>query len=134
LCIREDGNQQVCIVGLQEYNVSDIETVEKLVRKGNAARSKGTSSTGAKEESSRSHSVLQLAIKQNPVCPSNVTKRKSETGETKAKGAKVIGKISFIDLAGSEHGADRTHGDNDMRFALKKPLIFLNMIMSISID
>lgn len=117
LCIREDGNQRVCIVGLQEYEISDMETVEKLVSRGNAARSKG--SKGANEESSRSHSILQLAIKQNPVFPLNGTKRKSDSGELKAKNGEITGKISFIDLAGSEHGADHTHNDHGKRYALR---------------
>lgn len=119
MCIREDGDQQICIVGLQEYETSDIEAVEKVINKGNVARSKG--STGVNKESSRSHSILQLAIKQNPMFPGNGTRRKStESGElkAKAKGGKVIGKISFIDLAGSERGADYPHNDHDKRFAI----------------
>ncbi|KAB2618549.1 kinesin-13A-like [Pyrus ussuriensis x Pyrus communis] len=76
LCMREDGKQQVCIVGLQEYRVSNVEMVREFIEKGNSTRSTGT--TGADEESSRSHAVLQLC------------------------------KLSFIDLAGSEHSADTT--------------------------
>ncbi|KAL4578804.1 hypothetical protein LXL04_014935 [Taraxacum kok-saghyz] len=51
LCMREDGKQQVCIVGLQEFMVSHVETVKELIERGNATRSTGT--TGANEESSR---------------------------------------------------------------------------------
>ncbi|XWS69882.1 hypothetical protein CRYUN_Cryun03dG0001900 [Craigia yunnanensis] len=80
LCMREDGKQQVCIVGLQEYKVLDVQTIKELIERGNATRSTGT--TGANEESSR---------------------------ETKP--ARLVGKLSFIDLAGSERGADTT--DND---------------------
>ncbi|ONK80302.1 uncharacterized protein A4U43_C01F16120 [Asparagus officinalis] len=61
LCMREDGKQQVCIVGLQEFRVSDVDTIRELIVRGNATRSTGT--TGANEESSRSHAILQLAIK-----------------------------------------------------------------------
>uniref|UniRef100_A0A1D1XFU5 Kinesin-like protein n=1 Tax=Anthurium amnicola TaxID=1678845 RepID=A0A1D1XFU5_9ARAE len=96
LCMREDGKQQVCIVGLQEYRVSDVETIRELIGKGNATRSTGT--TGANEESSRSHAILQLAIK-----------RLVDGNESKP--ARLVGKLSFIDLAGSERGADTT--DND---------------------
>ncbi|CAI0474641.1 unnamed protein product, partial [Linum tenue] len=60
LCMREDGKQQVCIVGLQEYRVSDVKMIEELIERGNATRSTGT--TGANEESSRSHAILQLAM------------------------------------------------------------------------
>ncbi|KAL0397059.1 UNVERIFIED_CONTAM: Kinesin-like protein KIN-13B [Sesamum calycinum] len=60
LCMR-GGKQQVCIVGLQEYRVVDVETIKELIERGNATRSTGT--TGANEESSRSHAILQLTIK-----------------------------------------------------------------------
>ena len=45
----------MCIVGLQEYEVSNVETIRVLIEKGNATRSMGT--TGANEESSRSHAI-----------------------------------------------------------------------------
>ncbi|KAL1814426.1 hypothetical protein DCAR_0518563 [Daucus carota subsp. sativus] len=100
LCMREDGSKQVCIVGLQEYRVSDVETIKELIERGNATRSTGT--TGANEESSRSHAILQLAVK-----------RSADGSETKP--AKVVGKLSFIDLAGSERGADTTDNDKQTR-------------------
>ncbi|KAJ8755969.1 hypothetical protein K2173_024514 [Erythroxylum novogranatense] len=100
LCMREDGKQQVCIVGLQEYRVSDIEMIKDLIEKGNATRSTGT--TGANEESSRSHAILQLAIK-----------RSVDGSDTKPP--RLIGKLSFIDLAGSERGADTTDNDKQTR-------------------
>ncbi|CAK9185677.1 unnamed protein product [Ilex paraguariensis] len=100
LCMREDGKQQVCIVGLQEYRVSEVETITELIEKGSAARSTGT--TGANEESSRSHAILQLAIK------------RSGDGSG-SKPARVVGKLSFIDLAGSERGADTTDNDRQTR-------------------
>ncbi|KAI9160993.1 hypothetical protein LWI28_013483 [Acer negundo] len=100
LCMREDGKQQVCIVGLQEYRVSDVETIKELIERGSATRSTGT--TGANEESSRSHAILQLAIK------------KSIEGN-ESKPPRLIGKLSFIDLAGSERGADTTDNDKQTR-------------------
>ncbi|XP_074582190.1 kinesin-like protein KIN-13B [Curcuma longa] len=100
LCMREDGKQKVCIVGLQEYRVSSIDTIKDLIEKGNATRSTGT--TGANEESSRSHAILQLAIK------------KSVDGN-ESKPARICGKLSFIDLAGSERGADTTDNDKQTR-------------------
>lgn len=100
LCMREDGKQQVCIVGLQEYRVSDVEMIKELIERGNAARSTGT--TGANEESSRSHAILQLAIK-----------RSVEGAESKPP--RLVGKLSFIDLAGSERGADTTDNDKQTR-------------------
>ncbi|CAL5047983.1 unnamed protein product [Urochloa decumbens] len=98
LCMREDGKQQVCIVGLQEYRASDVEMIKELIERGNACRSTGT--TGANEESSRSHAILQLAIKK-------VVEGKESS--------RVVGKLSFIDLAGSERGADTTDNDKQTR-------------------
>uniref|UniRef100_A0A804K8F9 Kinesin-like protein n=1 Tax=Musa acuminata subsp. malaccensis TaxID=214687 RepID=A0A804K8F9_MUSAM len=100
LCMREDGKQKVCIVGLQEYRVSSLDTIKDLIEKGNATRSTGT--TGANEESSRSHAILQLAIK------------KTVDG-SESKPARIVGKLSFIDLAGSERGADTTDNDKQTR-------------------
>ncbi|XP_015933563.1 kinesin-like protein KIN-13B [Arachis duranensis] len=100
LCMREDGKQKVCIVGLQEYRVADVEQIKELIEKGNATRSTGT--TGANEESSRSHAILQLAIK------------KLIDGN-ESKPPRPIGKLSFIDLAGSERGADTTDNDKQTR-------------------
>ncbi|EOA30013.1 hypothetical protein CARUB_v10013116mg [Capsella rubella] len=100
LCMREDGKQQVCIVGLQEYRVSDTDAIMELIERGSATRSTGT--TGANEESSRSHAILQLAIK------------KSVEGN-QTKPPRLVGKLSFIDLAGSERGADTTDNDKQTR-------------------
>ncbi|KAG9152938.1 hypothetical protein Leryth_012563 [Lithospermum erythrorhizon] len=100
LFIREDGKQQVCIVGLQEHRVYNVETIKDLIVKGNSTRSTGT--TGANEESSRSHAILQLAIKR-PV------------DGNESKPPRMVGKLSFIDLAGSERGADTTDNDKQTR-------------------
>lgn len=99
--MREDGRQQVCIVGLKEFRVSDVELVKEYIDKGNQSRSTG--STGANEESSRSHAILQLVVK------------KTQEGKEVSR---VVGKISFIDLAGSERGADTTDNDRQTRLAL----------------
>ncbi|KAK1413895.1 hypothetical protein QVD17_29632 [Tagetes erecta] len=100
LCMREDGKQQVCIVGLQEYHVSNVETIKELIVRGNSRRSTGT--TGANEESSRSHAILQLAVKK--LIDGNASKPPH-----------LVGKLSFIDLAGSERGADTTDNDKQTR-------------------
>eukprot|EP01018_Ginkgo_biloba_P017526 Gb_23913 [translate_table: standard] len=100
LCMREDGRQQVCIVGLREFEVSDVQIVKDYIEKGSGSRSTG--STGANEESSRSHAILQLSIK------------KHSDGKD-SKGRKTVGKLSFIDLAGSERGADTTDNDRQTR-------------------
>ncbi|PON88333.1 Kinesin-like protein [Trema orientale] len=109
LCMREDGRQQVCIVGLQEFEVSDVQIVKEYIERGNAARSTG--STGANEESSRSHAILQLAVKKH----NEVKDSRRKIDENDSKVGRVVGKISFIDLAGSERGADTTDNDRQTR-------------------
>ncbi|XP_009630321.1 kinesin-like protein KIN-13A isoform X1 [Nicotiana tabacum] len=109
LCMREDGRQQVCIVGLQEFEVSDVQVVKEYIERGSAARSTG--STGANEESSRSHAILQLVIKKH----NEVKDSRRNNDGNESKGGKVVGKISFIDLAGSERGADTTDNDRQTR-------------------
>ncbi|KAJ3109092.1 Kinesin-like protein kif24 [Phlyctochytrium planicorne] len=95
LYAREDGKQQVCIVGLQEHEVSDVEELMRIFEFGNTARSTGA--TGANSDSSRSHAIFQIVIKH----------RKHKK--------KIQGKLSFIDLAGSERGADRGETDKQTR-------------------
>ncbi|KAL5713058.1 Kinesin-like protein KIN-13A [Ranunculus cassubicifolius] len=113
LCMREDGRQQVCIVGLQEFEVSDVQLVKEFIERGNSSRSTG--STGANEESSRSHAILQLVVKKhNEVKDSRRNPNNREEVDL-AKTGKVVGKISFIDLAGSERGADTTDNDRQTR-------------------
>ncbi|KAI7872303.1 P-loop containing nucleoside triphosphate hydrolase protein [Spinellus fusiger] len=84
---RTDGNNNVVIAGILEVPVLDVTKLMHVFEFGNNARMTGK--TGANEFSSRSHAVLQILIK-NINKPSN-----------------VHGKLSFIDLAGSERGADR---------------------------
>lgn len=54
-------------------------------------------STGANSDSSRSHAIMQVLLK-----PASAGRKKS---------VEPIGKLSFIDLAGSERGADRGEAD-----------------------
>lgn len=112
--MREDGRQQVCIVGLQEFEVSDVQIVKEFIEKGNAARSTG--STGANEESSRSHAILQLAVKKHSEVKESRRNNNNNNDGNDSKSGKVVGKISFIDLAGSERGADTTDNDRQTRY------------------
>ena len=61
LFAREDGKQQVCIVGLQEVEVDAVEQLMKVFEYGNMARSTGA--TGANADSSRSHAIFQIVLK-----------------------------------------------------------------------
>ena len=80
---REDAKQRVNIINLTESKVASVEEIMDLVHSGLKCRTCGT--TGANEESSRSHAILTYSIKH---------------------GGKLYSKMSFIDLAGSERGAD----------------------------
>ncbi|GJV02885.1 kinesin-like protein KIN-13A [Tanacetum coccineum] len=89
LCMREDGRQQVCIVGLQEFEVLDEQVVKEYIE---------------------GEMLVELVVKKH----NEVNTRRNNNNNNDAnesKGGKVVGKISFIDLAGSERGADTT--DND---------------------
>ena len=59
-------------------------------------------STGANADSSRSHAILQVLLK------------------PKKNRKQITGKLSFIDLAGSERGADRGDADTKTRYGNKK--------------
>jgi len=80
---REDARQNVNIVGLVEKRVQTVEDLMEVIQLGMTERITGV--TGANDESSRSHAVLQISLKQ---------------------GKRLFGKVTFIDLAGSERGAD----------------------------
>ncbi|KAG9285821.1 hypothetical protein G9A89_013246 [Geosiphon pyriformis] len=95
LFAREDGKKNVVIVGLQEYAIDNVDNLMQVFDYGNTVRSTG--STGANEDSSRSHAILQIVLKH------------------KKNRKKFHGKLSFIDLAGSERGADRGDADQKTR-------------------
>ncbi|KAF9920263.1 Kinesin-like protein kif24 [Linnemannia zychae] len=89
---REDGKNGVVVAGLKEFEIVNVEGLMQVFAYGNNARSTG--STRANADSSRSHAIMQIVLKD----------RANKT---------VIGKLSFIDLAGSERGADR--GETDVK-------------------
>ena len=81
--MREDGKQNVNIIGLTIRSISGIDEFISIISEGSAARI--TAQNGTNEESSRSHAIMQISL---------------------LKAKKTFGKISFIDLAGCERGAD----------------------------
>ena len=81
---REDGKGNICIVGLIEKKVNNLKELMSIIDFGLGARTTGI--TGANMDSSRSHAIMQICIKQSTGVP--------------------YGKISFIDLAGSERAVD----------------------------
>jgi len=89
----EDGNQTVNIIGLKEFEVNRVDDLIQKIVIGGANRVTGV--TGANEDSSRSHAILQLNI----VDPEG----------------KIFGRVTFIDLAGNERGADTYDQDKQTR-------------------
>ncbi|KXZ53036.1 hypothetical protein GPECTOR_8g401 [Gonium pectorale] len=108
LNILEDGKRKVVVVGLKEFTVDDVESVKALIEESSKQRSTG--STAANSDSSRSHSIMQFALKRMPPAPAGIPRRGEEPPEPK-----VVGKISFIDLAGSERGADTFDNNRQTR-------------------
>ena len=93
LVLREDGNATVNVVGLLEVEVENPDELFQCVEAGDEQRM--TSATMANYDSSRSHAILQMRI--------------IETG------GRDVGRVSFIDLAGNERGADTYDNDKQTR-------------------
>ena len=81
---REDGKGNICIVGLVEKQIINMKNLMSIIDFGLKSRTTGV--TGANDDSSRSHAILQILLR-------------DQNGDTH-------GKISFIDLAGSERAVD----------------------------
>lgn len=97
-CERRDGS--VTIMGLAEDEASTEMVAEEVMTRGLQARMTGK--TGANTQSSRGHAVLQFTIRGHEnVSPS----------EKQSKSDRIYSQLSFIDLAGSERGADRAEVD-----------------------
>ncbi|XP_078265900.1 kinesin-like protein KIF24 [Rhinoraja longicauda] len=93
LFAREDGNHEVQIVGLREIRVDGVKSLLEVISWGSKARSTGAS--GINSDSSRSHAIIQIQLK-DPV-------------------EAIVGRISFIDLAGSERAADAKDSDKQTK-------------------
>ncbi|MEE6457765.1 hypothetical protein FKM82_000028 [Ascaphus truei] len=93
LFAREDGKHVVQIVGLREVQVSSVDLLLEMILKGSKERSTGA--TGVNSDSSRSHAIIQIQIK-------DAANRK-------------LGRMSFIDLAGSERASDARESDKQTK-------------------
>ncbi|NWT89332.1 KIF24 protein, partial [Lanius ludovicianus] len=93
LFAREDGKHVVQIVGLREVQVDSVDGLLEVILKGEKERSTGA--TGVNSDSSRSHAIIQIQIK--------------DTAN------RAFGRISFIDLAGSERAADARDSDRQTK-------------------
>jgi kinesin family protein 2/24 len=56
--IREDGNGEVVVAGLEEINASTAEDMLAVIELGN--RNRTTHATESNDESSRSHAICQV--------------------------------------------------------------------------
>ncbi|NXR60557.1 KIF24 protein, partial [Rhadina sibilatrix] len=90
---REDGRHVVQIVGLREVQVDSVDELLEVILKGGKERTTGA--TGVNSDSSRSHAIIQIQIK--------------DTAN------RAFGRISFIDLAGSERAADARDADRQTK-------------------
>ncbi|KAF0696810.1 Aste57867_12472 [Aphanomyces stellatus] len=90
LDLREDPVKGPIVADLSEVVASNADEVMRLLRRGNKNRSQ--EATAANAVSSRSHAVLQVSVEQTEATPDTVTVLKT-------------GKLSMIDLAGSERAA-----------------------------
>ena len=82
--------------GLSEHEAHDADDIIDAINSGNGVRATG--STSANERSSRSHAVFQIILRK----PGKYRKT-------------LHGKLSLIDLAGSERGADTANTDRKTR-------------------
>jgi pSer/pThr/pTyr-binding forkhead associated (FHA) protein len=96
LLVQEDGRQQVCVTGLTEFAMESVEEVLSMINEGNNVRRTGA--TSANDTSSRSHAIMQFVLRKK--------------GRYKNP---VVGKLSIIDLAGSERGKDTAAMDRRRR-------------------
>ena len=90
LDLREDPIKGVCVAGLSEIEVDTPEEILDLLIFGNKNRTQ--EATGANETSSRSHAVMQI-----------ICEHKDRDAGIEAEIR--IGKLSLIDLAGSERAS-----------------------------
>jgi kinesin family protein 2/24 len=92
LNVREDGNGEVVVSDLMELQADTAEQLHAIIDTGN--RNRTTHATESNDESSRSHAICQIAL------------RDSRYNQGNGGNDGLIGRFSLIDLAGSERGAD----------------------------
>ncbi|XP_045122810.1 kinesin-like protein KIF2A isoform X5 [Portunus trituberculatus] len=102
LRVLEDGKNVVQVVGLQERACESVEDVLRLISLGSQVRTSGQ--TAANNQSSRSHAVFQIILRN--------LDRIEKQGD---KAYKLHGKFSLIDLAGNERGADTSSANRQTR-------------------
>lgn len=111
--VREDAKRRIQVVGLKEIEVSALSGLARLCE--HAACSRSTGSTGANDESSRSHSIMTFTIRSPKEEDILAEPTRLKKGNNHDGAMKTVGKLSFIDLAGSERGADTYENDKQTR-------------------
>lgn len=94
LKILEDGQGEIVVTGLQEFEAHNASHLLEMVAAGNDIRT--THATEANDTSSRSHAICQILLRD------------------KATGT-LSGKMSLVDLAGSERGTDTNQHNSQRR-------------------
>ncbi|CCE85264.1 Piso0_004846 [Millerozyma farinosa CBS 7064] len=97
--VREHPVRGPYVEGLREIQVNEFEDFMTALKEGNARRS--TAATGSNKNSSRSHAIVTLALKQTRFGPSR-GKTGDEIGYAKEQ---LVSNIKLVDLAGSERMA-----------------------------
>lgn len=129
LPVREDGKKKINVVGLREAHVPDMESFREKIREAQNARQ--TAATLANADSSRSHAILQLSLKRakgSKGMPSSgaatalaaaaaAAEARGGAAATSVSALEEVGRFSFIDLAGTERGADTLNCENKERRA-----------------
>ena len=87
--LREDPNRGLIVNGITEIITNSSEHIMSILKKGNKNRT--TEATNANQTSSRSHAILQIMV----------SYKEKSTTNNKIK----YGKLSLIDLAGSERAS-----------------------------
>lgn len=89
LDIREDRNRGLYVQDLTTILVTKAQDIYELMQEG--ARNRSVAQTDMNERSSRSHTIFQLIMEQEPLKPSTLEEKVSK-----------LSKLNLVDLAGSE--------------------------------
>jgi len=108
----EDKDGVLQLVGLSRHRCEDYEHFLSITDYGREARS--TSATGANATSSRSHCVMAISLLDESDGPGEAVTYTPQNKED------VVGKLSLIDLAGSERGKDNEATDKTTRMEGKQ--------------
>ncbi|KAJ0231425.1 Kinesin-like protein KIN-8B [Hirschfeldia incana] len=95
--LREDPEQGIVVAGLRSIKVYSADRILELLNLGNSRRK--TESTEMNSTSSRSHAVLEIAVKRRQKNQNQVMR----------------GKLALVDLAGSERAAETNNGGQKLR-------------------